>query len=357
VSPLEHCDDDGLNDGKFAFDLTQLNAAIIGTQAPAVFTVAYFPTQADAVLETNQVATPTAFLTGEDVWAVVTNTATGCRSAAISIDVHVETLAEPVISSVEGGTTICVDFVTGALLSGLTLTSNIDNTDDEYTFEWFKDGTSISTAETITVTDTAAAMITYTLQVTSTTDLACPSVMSVPFIVERSGPAVAQGTGYTVTGAFAENQTINVHVEGYGDYEYSLDGGPFIANGGVFTNVGLGQNYDGEHTILVRDANGCGPELPIGIISTIDYPPYFTPNGDGVHDTWNIIGLGASQPSAKIYIFDRYGKLIKQISPLGEGWDGTYNGQLMPSTDYWFKVEYAEAAKNTEFKAHFSLKR
>ncbi|RZJ63388.1 MAG: T9SS type B sorting domain-containing protein, partial [Flavobacterium sp.] len=62
------------------------------------------------------------------------------------------------------------------------------------------------------------------------------------------------------------------------------------------------------------------------------------------------------------YIFDRYGKLIKQIAPNKEGqdgWDGTYNGHPMPSTDYWFTIEYPDP--NTggmkEFKAHFSLKR
>ena len=37
--------------------------------------------------------------------------------------------------------------------------------------------------------------------------------------------------------------------------------------------------------------------------------------------------------------------------------DGAFNGQLMPSTDYWFKVEYPEAGVMKEFKAHFSLKR
>jgi gliding motility-associated-like protein len=38
------------------------------------------------------------------------------------------------------------------------------------------------------------------------------------------------------------------------------------------------------------------------------------------------------------------------------GWDGTYNGQLLPSTDYWFTVQYQEQGTK-EFKAHFSLKR
>ncbi|MFD2603843.1 T9SS type B sorting domain-containing protein, partial [Flavobacterium suzhouense] len=93
--------------------------------------------------------------------------------------------------------------------------------------------------------------------------------------------------------------------------------------------------------------------------SIVDYPNFFTPNGDGFHDTWNIIGL--QETGSVIYIFDRYGKLIKQISPDSDGWDGTFNGTPVPATDYWFTVTYPEFDGTTtvirEFKSHFSLKR
>ncbi len=90
----------------------------------------------------------------------------------------------------------------------------------------------------------------------------------------------------------------------------------------------------------------------------IDYPPFFTPNQDGFNDTWNIKALEDQQLST-IYIFDRYGKLLKQIKPESEGWDGTYNGKPMPSQDYWFRVEFTEPTTGvkSEFKAHFTLKR
>ncbi|NJM78616.1 MAG: T9SS type B sorting domain-containing protein [Flavobacterium sp.] len=91
-------------------------------------------------------------------------------------------------------------------------------------------------------------------------------------------------------------------------------------------------------------------------IEVIDYPKFFTPNGDGFNDTWNIFGL-SSIPNTKIFIFDRYGKLIKQISPAGLGWDGSFNGEQLPSTDYWFTVEYEENQQAKVFKAHFALKR
>ncbi len=91
-------------------------------------------------------------------------------------------------------------------------------------------------------------------------------------------------------------------------------------------------------------------------VAVIDYPKYFTPNGDGNNETWNIAGIGSD---AKIYIFDRYGKLLKQLSPTGQGWNGTFNGSMMPTSDYWFTVVYTEPITGTtkEFKAHFTLKR
>jgi len=91
-------------------------------------------------------------------------------------------------------------------------------------------------------------------------------------------------------------------------------------------------------------------------ISIINYLHYFTPNQDGFHDTWNITGL-RDDATAVIRIFDRYGKLIIQLSPSGAGWDGTYHGRPLPSSDYWFTVTYLMDGATKEFRAHFSLKR
>jgi valyl-tRNA synthetase len=131
------------------------------------------------------------------------------------------------------------------------------------------------------------------------------------------------------------------------NYLYSLDDGP-LQDSNVFSPVS-----PGNHTIKVTDLNGC-TDLEEDIF-VIGYPHFFTPNGDGVNDTWNIIGL--KDPNTKIYIYDRYGKLVKQISPTGTGWDGTYNGEVLPSTDYWFTIDYVENGGAKLFKAHFSMRR
>jgi gliding motility-associated-like protein len=64
-----------------------------------------------------------------------------------------------------------------------------------------------------------------------------------------------------------------------------------------------------------------------------------------------------NQPFAVIYIYDRAGKLLKQISTTGLGWDGTFNGMPLPADDYWFTINYTENGEQRVFKAHFAIKR
>jgi gliding motility-associated-like protein len=145
--------------------------------------------------------------------------------------------------------------------------------------------------------------------------------------------------------AFSDYPRVTITVVGGGGpFSYQMDDGPFQSSN-VFYNV-----LAGTHTINVID--GFCTDLS-GTVTIVDYPKYFTPNGDGFHDDWNITAID----NAVIWIFDRYGKLLKQISAEGPGWDGTYNGQPMPSSDYWFAIDFTEDGANKTFKAHFSLKR
>ena len=83
------------------------------------------------------------------------------------------------------------------------------------------------------------------------------------------------------------------------------------------------------------------------------YPKYFTPNGDGRNETWRI-EYAYWEPGMFIHIYDRYGKFITSIKGGGAGWDGSLQGQKLPSTDYWFVVE---SEKGIETRGHFALLR
>ena len=121
------------------------------------------------------------------------------------------------------------------------------------------------------------------------------------FTVNESESPVVTAT--VTTEPFADTHIIESTANGSGVYEFSLDQGPWQDSG---TFVGVSP---GEHSVNVRDVNGCG--VTSYILFVIDFPPYFTPNGDGYNDSWNVSAL-SSQLASKIYIFDRYGKLLKQ---------------------------------------------
>ncbi len=141
-------------------------------------------------------------------------------------------------------------------------------------------------------------------------------------------------------------------VDGDGDYEYAINGGDF-QDDPIFLDVPPGIN-----TVVINDKNGCGATEPIEFL-IVGYPKFFTPNGDPFNDQWNVLGL-EELIDPVVYIFDRYGKLIKQLDETG-GWDGTFNGRDLPSSDYWFRLDYQRNEQSVivakTVRNHFSLVR
>lgn len=90
----------------------------------------------------------------------------------------------------------------------------------------------------------------------------------------------------------------------------------------------------------------------INFVEELPYPKFFTPNNDTFNDYWTI-DFAYLAPNTGIKIFDRYGKLIKELVNNGT-WDGTFLDQEQPASDYWFTVT---RLNGTEYRGHFSLKR
>lgn len=138
-----------------------------------------------------------------------------------------------------------------------------------------------------------------------------------------------------------------------GNFEYALNGNGF-QDDPVFNNVAPGLN-----TVIINDKNGCGTTEPIPFL-VVGYPKFFTPNADGIHDRWNVLGI-ATLTNPVVFIFDRYGKLLKQLDETTIGWDGTYNGRPMPASDYWFRMDYSQDESGIlvarSIRSHFTLKR
>ncbi|WP_420572496.1 T9SS type B sorting domain-containing protein [Kordia sp.] len=334
----ELCAVDEADQDTAIFDLTSLDATIINGQMD--MEVVYYETAADAAMDINAITNASTYMNTSNpqtLYARVRQMMTGCLSDPILFNLQVNPLP---VFTLPADDILCVDD------QGQALEERIIGVDfgAGFSYQWTTPNGPATTA-TVSVTTEGEYSVTVTDGNHSTN---CTYSDSVTYEAS-SAPSVLNIQ--ITTPAFADTHNVVATASGgSGAYEYQLDDGDWQATG-EFLDL-----RPGEHTVTVRDTNGCG-EL-VRTFELIDYMKFFTPNGDEYHPTWNIIGL-RNQPSAKIYIFDRYGKLLKQISPAGQGWDGTYNGTPMPSADYWFRVEYVDPFDGTpkEFIRNFTLKR
>ena len=351
------CDDNVETDGdpsndSVEFDLSVQDAFVLDGQDPLNYTVSYYADQADADQGINALSTfyenqvnPQVIIARVDNDIQVLDDTGALVDSSICYATSLVTLqVDPLpIVLIDMDYILCVDTNGTQVLAPLEIDTGLLASD--YTFIWSDaTGAVVGTGSSYAPSQGG----TYSLEVFDATLFTqCAAPVEV-FTVIESAPPVLIAQVSTV--AFASSHVIEALATGQGIYEYSLDQGPW-GDSGMFVDV-----TPGEHVVTARDLNGCG-ETQV-VVYVIDYPLYFTPNGDGYNDTWNIVGF-ANQNSAKILIFDRFGKLLKQISPSGPGWDGTYNGAQLPSSDYWFTLDYTDPTTgNPEIlRAHFSLKR
>lgn len=172
-------------------------------------------------------------------------------------------------------------------------------------------------------------------------EISCDS--TVEFSVVESSVAIIKEVEIN---DWTENQnSIRIITNSNGDYEYSIDGINYQESP-YFYGLEMGQ-----HTVYVKDKNQCG--IVTQDIYLLIYPKYFTPNGDGLHERWQI-KFAQSEPNLEVTIFDKYGRLVTSFDGKSEGWDGTCNNVTMPSADYWFVVR---RESGIAYRGHFSLLR
>jgi len=318
ITNLEVCDDDF--DGLAAFNFTAQTAAILNGLAPNAHTVTYYESLSEAENDNNPLSTTYFSANGNAIFARLQETETGCFSI-ISFQTIVHEKPELTIPR----QTLCAD-------AGPTIVSAVTGIAGE-TYSW-------STGES---TPSIAISEVGEYQVTVTSPFGCETTSV--FEVISSESAFVE---LIETVDFSDPNNIIVRVSGAGDYLFSLDGGP-LQTSGVFENVSLG-----FHDITIIDANGCA-EITRTVI-VVDAPKFFTPNGDGTNDQWHITGI-ETIPGTQISIFDRSGKLITIINANTQGWDGTYNGNAMPASDYWFLADVVKGEERFTVNGHFSLRR
>ena len=337
ITSTKFCDDEKdplFQDGKLAFDTSTFETTILNGQIG--MKVNYFDEKGKPLPS----PLPNPFVTGtQNVKVIVENPINKTCYAEVIIPFIVDPL--PKINLNTNGNDdklVCSNNPTFfvQLDAGIQDGSPTSN----YTYIWSKDGT-ILPKKTYEIDVNEEGL--YTVEVTSIDG--CPRTRT----IKVTASDVAKLDSIQIVD-MAENNTVTVNASGLGNYEYSLDDpSGFFQDAKIFTNVA-----GGIHTIYVRDKKGCGTiQQTIAVVSV---PKFFTPNNDGYNDYWSVKGVNASfNPNSTIYIFDRFGKLLKQWIPSrSEGWDGTFNGIPLPPDDYWYTIKLDDGR---EAKGHFSLKR
>nr|WP_321223250.1 choice-of-anchor L domain-containing protein [uncultured Psychroserpens sp.] len=331
IPPLEVCDGDEV-DGFASFNLNDIITSI-ANQIPEDATVTFYETEIDAFTETNNLP-GTYENTTPNSQTIFVKVESDNQCFAVST-VQLEVLYTPVLLNDE-----TFIYCLNSFPETITLVGGVVNDEpSNYYYEWLFNG---NTTEVNTTFNDINEVGTYTVIVTDPNGCSSSRTLTV---VPSSDPVIED---IIITeGTF--NNTVTIIATGNGEFEYALDN---VDSGyqtdNVFTNV-----TPGFHTVFVRDTNGCG--FTEQVISVLGFPKYFTPNGDLFHERWQVYGVNSQfNQGTNIQIFNRYGKLLTQFSNESAGWDGTLNGQALPSDDYWFVVSLINGRT---FKGHFALKR
>ena len=342
---LAQCDDDGVDDTSTGFDLTVFEAMHIGSQNPVIVT--YHLSENDMITGENPIASPQAFANTtnpQTIYMRMTNQVTGCyanETFTIAIDDVLPT-GEP------EDLTACDYADDGFQMFDLNLNSSLvaNNTPD----------TKVTYYSTQQDADNGSNALHRFF--TNSTAYATQTIWArLEYITGCFGHGL---TSFTLSIIPPLDFSYSVDVVDFNDRDNSItinmaageEAFEFSLNGITYQDENFFGDLDpGLYTVYVRGKDGC-KEISFEVV-ILNYPKFFTPNGDNVNEIWNVSYI-RNFPESRITIFDRYGKLIKSYRGSQSGWEGMLNGKNLPSTDYWFVLELETGR---EIKGHFSLVR
>ncbi|RYE15344.1 MAG: T9SS type B sorting domain-containing protein [Sphingobacteriales bacterium] len=320
ASPLTVCDEDGTEDGFTAIDLSQTKSDILAG-LPLGLDLTFYTSYTDALTGGNAIADSANFTNttadNQTIYARITNSADcyGITEILITVFTFPQDFTDETLT-ICAGSSLRLDAPAG------------------FSYSW--NTTPVQTTQSITVTEPGS----YSVTLTGAT--ICEK--TVTFTVVQSGAATgAEIIAEDFTGGF---NSVNIIPEGLGNYEFSIDGDNYQGSP-VFANL-----VSGAYTIYIKDKDGCSPVYQEEFF-ILDYPKFFTPNGDGVNDVWRIPFMN-NRPGITVTVYDRYGKLIIGFDSSSFGWDGTLNNKTLPASDYWFRIKLEDGRT---IKGHFSLVR
>jgi gliding motility-associated-like protein len=154
--------------------------------------------------------------------------------------------------------------------------------------------------------------------------------------ISASANDVYQGTSVTFT-------AITANISGTLSYQWQVNGANEGSNRTSFSTSAL-NNGDAISCIVTSSAVCSVPVTSLAITETVlpvvvvKPPNTFTPNGDGINDTWLIAGLN-TYPDCTVAIYSRFGARVFFSKGYTKPWDGTDNDAALPFGTYYYVIE------------------
>ncbi|OIQ29625.1 MAG: hypothetical protein BM564_05290 [Bacteroidetes bacterium MedPE-SWsnd-G2] len=329
IPALEICDDETV-DGFVTFNL-QLIEESIEAEIPETAEVNYYLTENDAIFEENQL--PNNYLNVSPFLQTIFVRIQEDGSCLGINEVDLKVLYTPQNSG-DSSTIYCNNLYpdTIRLYGGV-----LNDLPNNYYYNWLfnNQDTEVDTSF-IDINEPGV----YTVIITDPNG--CSSQRNIT-VIPADAPVIS-GITYLDT-----PNSILVETLGNGPFQYAIDD----INGSYQSDPNFYNLDSGFHTVYVKDEFNCNTaSMEFAIVG---YPKFFTPNGDNYNELWQLKGVNAEFNSElTVKIFNRYGKLITNLSYNDVGWNGTLNGNLLPSDDYWFVVYSND---QIIYRGHFALVR
>ncbi|MGB3592163.1 MAG: choice-of-anchor L domain-containing protein [Nonlabens sp.] len=313
-----YCDVD--NNGVQSVFTMDFDSIVLGGLNEDLYIVDYYYSLEDLNTQTNRITDGLIVTNSSTLYTQVTNLETSCTSSS---NLFVQLVPVPEFE-IERDQFVCEGATLELTVNGLTANQSI---------RW-------STGET---TSNILVNEPGDYEVTITNPNGCETSASTT--VRRSSQAVI--TDVEVE-SFSQNNSVRISIEGTGNYRYALNDGE-LQRESIFYNVPAG-----IHQVEVVDLNGCGETVQQDIV-VLDYPRFFTPNGDGYNDTWQIKNIEQLR-IGNCNIYNRHGRLVASLDANNPDWDGFFENKLSTNDDYWFTVIVEIDSRPTTIKGHFSVR-
>jgi len=297
---------------------------------------------------------------GDVITCLLTNNGGQCLTASqvVSNTIKVGIIPTPTLVPT---VTITPDGYGACVGMSLTYTATTTNAGSTPTYQWQVNGqdagtnaatftsSTLNTGDKITCTITSSLNCSVATATSNTASLTADAYTTNSVIITSTAVnniiSPNQPVTFTAKTAYTTSGTTTVA------YQWQVNNVNAGINSPFFTTNSL--KNDDVITCIITTTGKCiaspvvfSNPIEILVITPVIIFNTFTPNGDGVNDTWDIPSL-AAYTGCTVNIFNRYGLLVYNSVGYPKSWDGTFEGKPLPSGTYYYVIDLKNGKKTT----------